>query len=176
MNSFSLLAKISVRNGAIAGVLGTGVLIALYYFNRHPLMISPFFDYRIILYGIFIFFGLKEYRDFYQQGILYFWQGLFGSAVVVLTASLVASIGLLIFVRIEPEFVSSYVHLMTQYLKSFSEEDIQVIGKSAFDSNLNALSSTNSWHLVITYFSQSLIISFFISIILSVILRRTPKI
>ncbi|HZB13783.1 MAG TPA: hypothetical protein VE467_12175, partial [Chryseolinea sp.] len=59
------LWKVSTRYGAAAGILAFILLLVMYYVGRHPLLTSPFLDFRILLFGIFIFFTLKELRDYY---------------------------------------------------------------------------------------------------------------
>jgi hypothetical protein len=167
------LVKVCVRYGAVAGVLSALLLIMLFYAGRNPMLIAPFLDFRIFVFGIFIFFSLKEYRDAYQGGLLYFWQALFGSFILVLLSSVISSTGLYIFGVLEAKFVSDYIEGMTEYLKTFPPEEIERIGKDIYERNLQALPSTNMATLIQTHFAQGMMIGFFISIILSVILRRT---
>ncbi len=54
---------------------------------------QPYLDFRVFLFGIFVSFTLKEFRDVHQRGELYFWQGIIGSGIVVLTASAIAALG-----------------------------------------------------------------------------------
>lgn len=171
----SPLLSVSLRYGAVCGVLALALLVVTYYIGRHPLMISPYLDFRILLFAVFIFFTLKEVRDYYQEGALYFWQGLIGSVLVVVVATIIAAIGIQIFGSLEKEFVVSYVEQMTAYLKTFPKEDIDRIGKEVYDRNLEQLPATNSSILAFTYFMQGLVIGFFVSIIVSAILRKQPK-
>jgi hypothetical protein len=171
----SPLVLISVRNGLITAALAIVLLIILFYFGQHPFMVSPFLDFRVILFGVMIFFNLKEFRDYHQGGVLYFWQGMIGCFVLVVIAGTLASLLLILFATLEDSFVASYIPLMTEYLQSFSPEDIDRIGKEVYERNLAELSSTNAKQLAGLYFFQSLVIGFFVSIILSVILRRQPK-
>jgi len=175
MKKPSPLVFIGVRYGAIAGVLAIVLLIAMYYIGRHPLMVSPFVDFRILLFGVFIFFSLREFREDYQAGTLYFWQGMIGSFIMVMVAGTLASILLLIFCSFENEFILSFVKLRIEYLKTFPPEDIKRIGKEVFERNLELVSSTNSKQIASLYFAQSLMIGLFVGIILSVILRKQPK-
>jgi hypothetical protein len=175
MNKRSPLIKLAIRYGLIAGVLCGVLVIATYYFGNHPLMVSPFLDYRVLLYGVFIFFNLKELREDYQQGELYFSQGMVSSFIFVTVAGTLSSLILLVFCYAEPKFIADFVTAMTDYLKGFSEEDINRIGKDVFDSNLNALPATDGKQIAGKYFFQSIMIGFFVSIILSVILRKQPK-
>jgi len=175
MKKSSPLIAIGVRYGAIAGVLAIVLLIAMYYMGRHPLMVSPFVDFRILLFGVFIFFGLKEFREVNQEGTLLFWQGMLGSFILVMVAGTVASLLLLAFCSLETSFIPSYVKAMTEYLKTFPAEDVKRIGKEVYERNLEQLPATNSKQIAGLYFMQSLMIGFFVSIILSVILRKEPK-
>ncbi len=170
------LARVSLRYGVLAGILGSALLIGLYYMHRHPFLIPVFFDFRIILFGFFVFFTLREVRDHYQNGILYFWQGFIASFLFTLCYAFIASMVLMAFMVIEPAFLSDYVNLSVQQLKSLPPEVIERIGEDVYQKNLDMLPATDRLDLAFLYFLQSLMISLFISIILSVILRRQPKI
>jgi uncharacterized membrane protein SpoIIM required for sporulation len=169
------LARIAIRWGAMASVLAVSLIIAMYYLGRHPLMVAPFMDFRIMLYGIFIFFSLREFRDYQQEGVLYFWQGMAGSFMLVTVAGFLAAFFFWLFGTLETDFVPDYIRHMTEYLKNFTQEDIQRIGKEVYESNLSSLTSTNMAQLALLYLAQSLVIGLFVSIIMSVILRKQPK-
>jgi Protein of unknown function (DUF4199) len=169
------LLTISLKHGLTAGLLSVLLLVATYYMGQHPLMISPYFDYRIILFSVFIFFALKEYRDSRNQGVLYFWQGMMGSYLVIAVAGTIGALGLLLFAYLEKDFVPAYIRTMTQYLEAFPQEEIKAIGKEVYDRNLALLPFTTSKLLAISYFGHGILIGLFISIVLSVILRKQPK-
>ena len=171
----SPLATVPARYGLYAGIIAAALLIAVYYIGTHPLMVPAFLDFIILLFGLFIFFGVKEFREHYHHGVLYFWQGMIGSYIIVFIASAVAAIGLFIFAELNQAFITSFIEQRTAFLKAFPEEEIKRIGKEVFDRNLNAVSATNSTDLAIVYFTQGILIGLFISIILSVILRKQPK-
>lgn len=175
MKSLKPLLFVCVRYGLIAGGLMVAFFITTYYAGHHPLMIAPYLDFRIVLLGTFIFFALREYRERFNYGTLHFYQGMVGSYVVVVVAGILGSLGLLLFAAIEIDFVPDYVTEMTAYLKTFSPEDIEAIGKDVFERNLSLLPATHSRMLAISYFGQGLLIGMFVSIILSVILRKQPK-
>jgi|SRR5688572_12960129 len=175
MKKPSPLISIGIQWGALAGTLTIVLVIAMYYIGRHPLMVSPFMDFRILLYGVCIFFSLKELRDGHQKGALFFWQGMVGSFIMIVVAATFASILLMVFCSIESSFIPAYVTAMTEYLKGFPTEDIARIGKDVYQRNLDQLPATNSKQIASLYFMQSLMIGFFVSIILSVILRKEPK-
>jgi hypothetical protein len=167
------LMIIGLRWGSIVGVLTTVLMIMTYYIAVHPFMVAPFLDFRILVFGVFIFFGLKEFRDYVQEGTLYFWQGLIGCFVIVLVSTVISSLGLYVFGLLKPEFLTTYVAAATAYLKTFPPEAIEQIGKDAYESNLKSLPATNLGVMIETYFLKGMLIGLFVSLLLSVILRRT---
>jgi hypothetical protein len=169
------LISIVLRNGVIAGVLVVVLMIILYYLGRHPLMIAPFLDFRIVVISVFMFFSLKEFREDYQKGELYFWQGLAGSWMLIVVFALTAALGLVIFGTLEKDFVSDWIVQFTDYLNGFPKEEIKRYGEKAFASNLRDVQATNISTLAKDYFLKSFLIGLPLSIIMSVILRKQPK-
>lgn len=169
------LVKVSLRYGVLAGIIGSGLLITLYYINRHPFLIPVYLDFRIILFAVFIFFALREFRDYHQAGVLYFWQGFIMSFLFTVCYAVIASAAVIVFISLVPEFLSEYIRLETVQLKSLTPEVIESIGKEVYERNLELLPSTSGVTLGVTYLVQSFLISFFISVILSVTLRRQPQ-
>ena len=172
----SPIVKVSLRYGGLAGVIGSALLIGLYYIGRHPFLIPVYIDFRIILFGVFIFFTLREIRDYHQAGILYFWQGVITSFLFTLFYAVISTLALLAFIHVVPEFLSDYVSLSIEQLRSLPPEVIESIGNDVYETNLKLLPETSAADLGLLYLIQSFLISLFLSIILSVILRRHPKI
>jgi len=170
------LIRIAVRYGLIGGVIAFVLVVVMFYLGRHPLTVSPYLDFRLLLFGIFVFFALKEFRDYDQDGVLYFAQAMLGGFIVIFTLTLLASLLIWIFGTIEKDFVTQYIDQVTVYVKGFSQEDIDTLGKEIYDRNLAALPSTNITTLAFTYFIHGLVLGFFVNILLSVIVRRQPKI
>ena len=169
------LVNVSLRYGVLAAVIGAGMLIGLYYMNRHPFLIPVYIDFRIILFGVFIFFTLREIRDYYQNGTLYFWQGFTASFLFTLTYAVLSALVVALFAVAVPSFLTDYVTLSVDQLKSLPAEVVDSIGKEVYERNLEMLPQTTARDLAFLYFLQSFLISLFLSIILSVILRRQPQ-
>lgn len=170
----TVLLRISARYGVLAGLIGSLLLAGLYYMGRHPFLIPVFMDFRIILFSFFIFFALREIRDHYMGGILYFWQGIISCFLFTICFAAVSALALFVFMHFVPAFLSDYITLSMEQLQSLPPEVIERIGDDVFARNLEMLPATGSADLSFLYFTQSLMISLFISIILSVILRRQP--
>ncbi len=169
------LLFISVRNGLIAGALGFIFLLALYYLGKHPFLFPIYFDFRIILFTVFMVMGLKELRDYHQQGELSIGQGMVSSLVFTAIFALITAELIWIFCAIEPRFLSDYIKTAMTQMESIGPAVIEQLGKEAYERNLNGLPATRARDLALDYFAKSFIVSFFLSIIISVILRRQPK-
>ena len=167
---------LSLRNGAIAGILGFVLMIVLYYMGKHPFLFPIYFDFRVVLLSVFLVVTLKEYRDYSQEGILYFSQGMIMSLIFTIVFALVASLLIGLFGYLFPEFLSTYIANATEQLKNIQPEMIEQIGKEAYEKGISQLPDTKMTDLMIDYFIKSFVISFFVSIIISVILRKQPKI
>jgi len=174
--SWSPLARISVRNGAIAGLLGFVLLLGLYFMGKHPMLFMIFFDFRILLFAIFMTLTLKEIRDNYQDGIIFFWQGMIANLIFTMVFSFLISGLIWLLCQFYEPFLKNYISNALEQLTTVEEEIVKQLGKNAYDSNFKAMAATNGYALAKHYLQQSFIISFFLSIIISVILRRQPKI
>ena len=161
--------------GAIGAALGLAFFVLLFYLNRHPLLIPVFLDSRIFLFAVFMFLLLRELREVYYDGILYFWQGLITGVFFLGVFAGVSAISIVIFAWLEPEFVPSYIALKIAEIKTYPSEVVAQIGKDVVESNLKMLPSTNANQLAMMYFSQCFMIGLFLNIIIAVISRRTPK-
>jgi hypothetical protein len=169
------LVKVSIRYGVLAAIIGCGILVALYYMDRHPFVIPVYADFRIILFSIFIFFTLREIRDYYQNGVLYFAHGIIASLLFTAVYAILSSVSVYLFATAVPDFITAYIDLSIQQLKSLPADVIEKIGSDVYTRNLAALPSTRPLDLALLYFWQSFLISLFLSVILSVVLRRQPK-
>ncbi|PZR41337.1 MAG: hypothetical protein DI538_01635 [Azospira oryzae] len=176
-NKLPPLVGVPLRYGLIAGVIGCIFLTILFYIGNHPLLIFPFFDPRLVLFIIFTFFVLKELREYYFGGILFFWQGMIACFVLTFTFATIASLFLLLFSSLETDFITQYVALFIERAQAnYTEKEIEQIGKEVYEQSLRDLPlSATPLRLGISYFFGTHAISFFISIIISVVLRRQPK-
>ena len=169
------LVGVPLRYGIIGGVAGFVCLIALYYMNWHPFLVPVFFDFRIVLFSVFVVFSLRELREYFFEGLLFFWQGMIASFLFTFVFATIVSVLLLILTYLQPEFVTSFINLSLEQVKTYTTEDISRIGKENFELGIKSLQEADGVFMAKRYFFQCFIISFFISIIISVILRRQPK-
>lgn len=169
------LTRVSVKFGFLAAVFGCLFGWILYTMDRHPFLVPVFFDFRIVLLAFSLFFTLRELRERYYNGILFFWQGMIASAMHTLVFALCTSLAVYAFAGAHPEFVSDYVRLFREQAAAFPPDVVEKIGKETMDRNLRAIAATKPADLAVLYAWQSGLISLFVSVVIAVILRRQPK-
>ena len=169
------LVAVCFRYGAIAGFLCALTVISLYYMGKHPFLINPFFDFRVPAFSLLLFFSLKEVRDYFSEGTLTFFQGLGGSIIFLSAAGLVSEAMIFVFGYLQPDFVAEYIRQLTEQIRSIPPEEVDQIGRAAINNSLRELPFITLAYLLGLYAWQTLQIGFFISVIISVILRRQPK-
>ena len=172
----SPIVRVMVRYGIISGVLGIVAAFVFFFIGKHPFWVFPFFDPRVLLMAIFLVFGLKEVRDYFQGGVLYFWQGLGGSLVFLVVMSIVGYIGIWILATAEPEFLKVYIEQGIQQINNIPADNADEIGKSAIEEVRKTLHETTVGWMAKRYAIQTYLFGFFIAVIISVVLRRHPPI
>jgi hypothetical protein len=156
--------------GAMLIILG---LLVLFFLGRHPLLLNPVLDIRIPIYGLIIFISAKVFKEQYNNGIMHFWQGMVMGMIAYLVMALVA--GLFIFIMGEISttgFLAEYIKIATDQLVTNKDLFIETIGEKTYIDTLAQLPTTQSIHLAVDYLLKSMPIGLFLTIILSVLLRR----
>ncbi|WP_185154265.1 DUF4199 domain-containing protein [Fulvivirga sp. M361] len=177
MNRLPSLVKIPLKYALVASVLAIAVILLLFYTNRHPLLIPVFYDYRILLFGVFIFFSMKEFKEQHAFGVLHFWQGFLIGIFFYLVLGIVVGIFIFGFGHMEVSFLHDYVEGAIRGLElnrdQLTSQSAITITPEQFDHQITLMKSTKPYQMALDYFIKSCLIGFFLSILLAIILRRT---
>jgi len=73
---------------------------------------------------------------------------------------------------LDKSFVSTYVEQLTEQIQTVNEELVESIGKEAISKTIEILPTTTIFDLAIDYFLKSLPYGVFLTIIISLILRK----
>lgn len=175
LNAVSPFVRIAVRNGLLAAALGFVFLLALYFMGKHPFLFPVYVDFRIVLFGVFMVMGLHELREDYQHGVLSFGQAMITNLLFTIVFATGVAAALWLWCLVYPDFLTDYIALATEQIRAIEPQIVEQLGKDSYQRNLERLPDTHGGDLALDYWVKSFILSFFISMILSVILRRQPK-
>lgn len=167
--------QVALKYGFFMALLLGAVLIGFFYIGRHPLLIPVIYDVRILLLAVFIFFAVKEFRDYQNNGVLHFWQGMLVGLVLTITVGFLMMLIIFAFGTLEDNLLSTYITETEVQLESSKEKFIEAIGEEAYKNSVRNLPSTTLGDLALDYYLKSFGIGFLLSIIISIILRRQIK-
>lgn len=165
--------SVPVRYGTLAGFISIILFLVLHFAGKNPFIIPPLLDFRILLYPIILVFAIREFKENRNSGTLHFWQGMTIGMIAVLTGAFIMMVFILIFGGlVQPEIVTGYIRQMTEQIHTLNQDVRESIGSKAIEKSLELLSTTNIFHLAIDYFIKSLPYGVFLTIIISLILRK----
>lgn len=179
LNKLKPIYSVPIKYGLIGSLLAIVLIVALFYMGKHPLLIPIFFDYRILLFGLFIFFALKEYKDYYNGGFLQFWQGMVIGIGIYVIIGLLVAVFVISFSNVVPEFHDNYIQGTLSGLELDKEQLVGqgkiTISEEEFQKQKELLKDAPTYVLGIDYFIKSCLLGFFLTILLAVILRRSES-
>jgi hypothetical protein len=140
------------------------------------LLIPAFLDFRILLFPIFLVFSIRDFKELHNGGFLHFWQGFSIGLMVIILIALLMSLFILIFGSwVEPDFVINFIQSSIDQIESAKEKITNAIGEEELAKVLDILPSTTLFDLALDYFLKSLPYGLFLTIIISLILRKKPN-
>ncbi|MEQ8925339.1 MAG: DUF4199 domain-containing protein [Fulvivirga sp.] len=168
-----------IKYGLIGSVMAMVVIVFLYYTGKHPLLIPIFFDVRVILFALFIFFGIKEFKVQFNEGFLQFWQGMVVGIGIYVIIGLVAGFFVVLFSSIEPQFFADYIEGTIRGLELDKDQIVNqgkiTLTEEQYNAQVQMLKESTPFVLGVDYFIKSTLLGFFITIIIAVILRKSEK-
>ena len=176
MKKLDPIYSIPIKYGGMAFVLSIILFLILYYSGQNPLLIPAFLDFRILLFPIFLVFSLRDFKENHNGGFLHFWQGFSIGLMVILIIAILMSLFILILGSwIETDFVSNFIQSSIDQINSAKEKITSAIGEEELTKVLEILPSTSLFDLALDYFLKSLPYGLFLTIIISLILRKKPN-
>jgi hypothetical protein len=168
------LIAVPVRFGAIAGALTIVLFLVLYQMEVNPLVEARIVD--LVLIPIFLYFGLKDFRDYRNGGILHYWQGMTVGVIIYLLMALISSVWIMAFLEfIDPELLGQYILDRIELLEGSRLQIVEQMGEQAFLDSKEELKRITPFDLALDDILKKSIIGLMLTIMISVILRKKPQ-
>lgn len=168
------MLKVSLKYAVICGVF---VIIAFYlsfYFGSNPLIDVRHLLFDVLIFALFIFFAEKEFKVYQNDGVLHFWQGMTIGFLVYTGASVIFFISQMIYFNVDSDALVNYQEAATNFLKERSDLFLEKLGEEGFQSQLAEIQKVTAWSLILNTSVKKLIAGFFITPLISIILRKQP--
>ncbi len=168
------LIVVPLRFGSIAGLLTVGLFLALYFLDANPLIEARIVD--LVLIPLFLFFGLKDFRDYRNGGIMHYWQGMTVGVILYLLMACVSSLWIVTFLElVDPQLLADYISNRQELLEGSKAQVIDQMGEQTYLESRAELQRITAFDLAIDDFLKKSIIGLMLTIMISIILRKRPK-
>ena len=168
------LFKVPLKFGLIGAAINIGMFFVLHWTGSNPLLEMRVFDFFII--PVFIFFGIKEFRDTFNQGLIEFWQGMTVGFFIYGCIALLYSLFLWIALQFaDPEMLDFYISESLNVIKENKDLLTEEMGVESYQSSYEEVSKTTALDLALDSLVKKAGIGFLLTSVLSTILKNQPK-
>lgn len=169
------MVKTSIKYALICGLFLVAAYHLSYALGANPLIDITHLIFDVIIFGLFIFFAEKEYKTYKNGGILHFWQGMSIGFFVYTLASIVFVFSQIIYFALDTEAVSNYQEAALAFLNDRMDIYKEQFGDEGFERQLEDIRTVTKWDLILSSTIKKIIAGFFISPVISIILRKQLK-
>lgn len=171
-----MFRNVYLRIALLFGLLGAA-LVLTYFFTLYWLGINPLpemnrLDLLIIL--LCTLFAMGYFRDRLNRGVLHFWEGLVLGMPVVLLSVLLSSLGIYLFMNLEPEVFRGYLGHMEKVIRADYAAG-RIKDASYYQNLLKSLPGITPSGKAFDIFLKNFFICFFPTGILAIIMRKHPR-
>lgn len=165
------IATVPLKFGTIGGALTILMFLITYWMGKNPIIDLGFFDFIIL--PIFIFFSMKEFRDYRNERILHFWQGMTVGVISYLAIATISAMFILLFLTaIDPGLLDAYITDRIEIIDLKKAELVDQMGEETYTKTRQDTFNTSAGILSLDDFIKKCLIGFTLTIPMAVLLRR----
>jgi hypothetical protein len=168
MNRYLLSSyKFGVAGGLLCGL----AFWVLYLAGLEPVSFTLIFGY--IITPIFVFLGIKNFRDNYNNQELFFGQGMTVGFFIYSILAAISAILVFVFLQISPELLINFREANLQLLTEKREDLIEQLNLAAYEETYASISTMTAYNVAMNDFLRKIIPGLFYTIIISIILKQS---
>jgi hypothetical protein len=172
MKKFKPFLITSLKYGLIGGALIIVLFFVLIYLDVNPLIANKRLDFGFLILPLFVFFGIKEFRDIRNSKQLRFWQGMTVGFFTYIFLALTSALFILLILNLNTELLEQYIVDRSLLIENNKAQIIENLGEEVYSITYQDLQNITPMVLAIDDFLKKIFAGLFITIIISVILRR----
>ncbi len=173
--------KTSMRYAAICCVFIIAVFHLSFYLGINPLINIIYNAFDLIIFGVFTFFAIKDFKTEQEDEVLYFWQGMTIGFNIYFFSTLVFILYITVYLNYNPDLVEAYKIQLQNVALNSKDFFIQERGEEYFNGILEGIGKLRVADLTVLGISppsalfKKILIGLFITPFISIILRKQPK-
>lgn len=166
------LVKVPLKYGIAGGVISIILFLTLYFSDGNPLTSIRVFDF--ILLPIFIFFSIKEVRDYHWGGKIAYWQGMTAGLFCYMVIALISGLFIWVFLeKIDPAVFVQHKQENIAILTGDQQNWVEQLGSEGYEQALEDVSAMTPFSLAADDFIKKLLIGFFMTSLIAIFLKRS---
>ncbi|MBK7939936.1 MAG: DUF4199 domain-containing protein [Lewinellaceae bacterium] len=172
------MKKTILTYGLLSGLVAAALMVstAIYYHNSMDLKNGELFGYAgILLSMLFVYFGVRSYRDKFSGGVLSFGKAFqVGIFITLISCAFYVVAWLVVYQTMMPDFLDKYIeHALTQLRQSGATEE-EIRQQTAKMEEYKTMYQNPFLRAAIT-FLEPFPVGSLVTLVTSLILRKKPK-
>ncbi|WP_109832259.1 DUF4199 domain-containing protein [Reichenbachiella versicolor] len=160
------------------GLIGSGIymfIFMIYYFSgANPLV--EMYIINIFILPIFLYFGIREFRDYRNGSLLSFGQGMsLGVILYVLIATLTSAFTFVFLEFIDSSLVENFIQVRIDDLVSNKDKTVEELGQEMFNEQVMKIENNDAKDLVLDSFLKRVLLGFFLTTVISLVMKKTER-
>ena len=172
------MKKIVLTFGLVSGALFAVMMAAtLPFMDRIGFQYGELIGYTTMIVAfLFVFFGIRSYRETVGNGYITFEQAFKVGILIVIISSLCYVISWqIIYFNFIPDFVDKYSAYMIEKSRAAGASPEQIAGEVAQMERFKVIFQNPFYNFLITFFIEPFPVGLIITLISATILRKRPK-
>ena len=163
--------KGAVWFGVIGGAFCGLAFVVFYLVGAEPVSFTEIFGYIII--PVFVFLGIKNFKDNMNGRELYFGQGMTVGFFVYSILALISAMAIFIILHIDTAVFEEYKAAALFLMDEKKEVIVEQLGSESYEATLESMLGMTIFDVVLNDFLRKLIPGLFFTIILSIVLKNS---
>lgn len=165
----------SIKYSLICGVFVAGAFAAADAMGGNPFVDFSHLLFDVFIFGVFAGFAMYEYKIYENRGFLKFWEGMSLGFLVYTPAALLFGLLLGAFFVFNPDALMEYKVAAQQFLLEDKEAFLEKYDETRFQQEQLEIDQITATGLTINSILKKIISGFFVTPVISIILRKNPK-
>lgn len=167
------MVKVSVKFGLLGAAVNIVIFLVYFFLGYNPLLEMGALD--IFILPVFLFFGVKEYRDVVNGRLLDFWQGMTVGFIIYSFIAVIFAMFIWLFLEIDTALVEEYISDRLHKTHESKEMIIDKMGQGAFDDTVREIGNMTISDLVLDGLFKKAGIGFLLTSLITVVMKRKDK-
>lgn len=159
--------------GVLGGLFCGLAFLVVYFLKNEPVGFTEIFGYFLV--PVFVFFGIKNFKDNTNGGELFFSQGMTVGFFVYSILAFISGMVIFIFLYLDPVIFENYRGANLALLEEKKEVIIEQLNEESYKSTYENILNMTKFDVAFNDFLRKVLPGLFFTIIISIALKTTKN-